>query len=267
MKPVTRHVIATTLVLFVGAIAAFAIFVWSGVYNVAADEPHTAPVLALLTTMRERSMETRAEKIQVPDLNDPAQIVNGAGNYQAMCEGCHLAPGMDASEISKGLYPTPPNLSKEKVEPEHAYWAIKHGIKASGMPAWGKSMDEQSIWSLTAFLQKLPTLDEAQYRAMVEGSGGHSHGGGSMGGMDSHGDGRAGHHHEGEARHHDAGEAGHHDSKSEVEHHDEAAPGHHPDEPSSTTNAAEPAAAASSPTATSHTHADGTRHQHKNKSK
>ena len=112
MKPVTRHVLATTLVLFIGAVAAAALFVWSGVYNVAADDPHTAPVYTLLSTLRERSMAVRAEKIEVPDLSDPAQIVKGAGNYQAMCMGCHLAPGMDQSEISKGLYPTPPNLSK-----------------------------------------------------------------------------------------------------------------------------------------------------------
>ena len=178
MKPVVKHVVLTSVVLIAGAVAAFALFVWSGVYDVAADDPHTAPVHALLATMVERSMEARAAKIKVPDLSDPAQITKGAGNYAAMCVGCHLAPGMDESEISKGLYPTPPNLAKEAVEPEHAFWAIKHGIKASGMPAWGKSMDEASMWSLTAFLQKLPKLDEAQYHAMVEQSGGHSHGGG-----------------------------------------------------------------------------------------
>ena len=249
MKPVTKHVLATTLVLFVGAIAALAIFVWSGVYNVAADEPHTAPVYALLATLRERSMETRAEKIKVPDLNDPADVQKGAGNYAAMCVGCHLAPGMEHSEISRGLYPTPPNLSKERVEPEHAFWAIKHGIKASGMPAWGKSLDEQSMWSLTAFLQKLPALDEVEYRTMVEASGGHSHGGGSMGGMDSQGGGRA----------------GHHDDKPQAGHRDEAKPGHQDGESPARMPSARPAPAASAPKATSHTHADGKQHEHKSK--
>ena len=259
MKPVTQHVLATTLVLFVGAIAAFAIFVWSGVYSVAADEPHSAPVYALLGTMRERSMETRAEKIKVPDLSDPAEVRKGAGNYAAMCVGCHLAPGMEESEISRGLYPTPPNLSMEKVEPEHAFWAIKHGIKASGMPAWGKSLDEPSMWSLTAFLQKLPTLDKTQYRTMVEASGGHSHSGGSMGGMDPQGEGQAGHHDEGK------GEAGHHDDKGEAGHHDEGKPGHHDGESPASMQSAKPAPAASAPKATSHTHADGKQHEHKSK--
>lgn len=55
---------------------------------------------------------------------------------------------------------------------------IKHGIKASGMPAWGGSMDDEFIWNMSAFLQKLPTLDKAGYQALVASSDGHSHGGG-----------------------------------------------------------------------------------------
>ena len=55
------------------------------------------------------------------------------------------------------------------------------GIKASGMPAWGKSMDDEYIWNMAAFLQALPGLDAVQYRALVAASGGHAHGGGESG--------------------------------------------------------------------------------------
>lgn len=255
MKPVTKHVVLTTFVLLAGAVAAFAIFVWSGVYNIAADDPHTAPVHTLLATLRERSMETRAEKIKVPDLSDHAQIVKGAGNYAAMCAGCHLAPGVDESEISKGLYPTPPNLTKEKVEPEHAFWAIKHGIKASGMPAWGKSMDEASMWSLTAFLQALPKLDATQYDEMVDSSGGHSHGdGGSEPGAHPHVEGA------GQEPHHDSVTADHHDAAETSDHHgDEHAEVHGPASHDAASGAN---AEAKKKTARSHTHADGKQHEH-----
>ena len=40
MKPFMKHAIATTLLLAVVLVAAFAIFVQSGVYNFAADAPH-----------------------------------------------------------------------------------------------------------------------------------------------------------------------------------------------------------------------------------
>ena len=143
-----------------------------------ADDPHTAPVTFLLGSLRERSIEARANKLQVPDLRDAARIVQGAGNYDAMCAGCHLAPGVAETELSKGLYPQPPNLSKEKVAVAAAFWVIKHGIKASGMPAWGKSMSDEYVWNLAAFLQELPKLDEKRYRELIAQSSGHSHGGG-----------------------------------------------------------------------------------------
>ncbi len=156
-------------------------FVWSGIYNIAADDAHTRPVHALLETLRERSIDARISDGKPPfDLSDPERIRQGAGNYNAMCMGCHLAPGMDETELSLGLYPAPPALAKVRVDADEAFWIIKHGIKASGMPAWGKSMDDEYIWNMAAFVQQLPGMDAAEYEAMVASSGGHDHGGGEM---------------------------------------------------------------------------------------
>ncbi len=92
-----------------------------------------------------------------------------------MCAQCHLAPGVVRTEMSKGLYPVPPNLSQQKFEAARAFWVIKHGVKASGMPAWGKSMSDDDIWDIAAFLQELPKMDKASYQDMVANSKGHSH--------------------------------------------------------------------------------------------
>lgn len=163
------------LALVAGAVA----FVRAGIYNVGADDPHLPVTYALLEQLREASIHARASKLEVPeDLMSPARVIQGAGNYDAMCTQCHLAPGMQPTEISRGLYPTPPNLTRETVGAAEAFWVIKHGIKASGMPAWGGSMDDEYIWNMAAFIQQLPNLDVAGYRAMVAQSGGHSHGGG-----------------------------------------------------------------------------------------
>lgn len=194
MPFVTRKSLLTLGVLSGVALLAAAGFVWSGIYNIGADDQHTRPVYALMETMRDRSIKARASKLTVPNLKGPARISQGAGNYNAMCMGCHLAPGMEETELSKGLYPAPPNLTKETVDAAEAFWVIKHGIKASGMPAWGKSMDDAYIWNMAAFLQQLPTLNAEQYQTLVAGSGGHSHGGGETkphghaeGGADDHG--------------------------------------------------------------------------------
>ncbi|HEY1141414.1 MAG TPA: cytochrome c, partial [Lysobacter sp.] len=161
-------------------------------------------------------------KLKVPDLQDPARIAHGAGNYDAMSTGCHLKPGAEPTELSKGLYPAPPNLSQQTVAAAEAFWAIKHGVKASGMPAWGKSMDDAYIWNMVAFLQQLPKLDAVQYQALVARSGGHSHGGGESGGH-SHAEG-AGDAHEEMEHEHAEGTAPHADAakaSAEPEAHDE----------------------------------------------
>ncbi|WP_244859103.1 c-type cytochrome [Shewanella dokdonensis] len=44
---------------------------------------------------------------------------------------------------------------------------IKHGVKMSAMPAWGFSHDDPTIWSMVAFLMKLPDLSPAQYQELV----------------------------------------------------------------------------------------------------
>ncbi len=77
-----------------------------------------------------------------------------------------------------GLYPAPPDLTShnEAHDEEHGgfeaaarrqFWIIKHGIKASGMPAWGLTHDDQRIWAMVAFLQKLPELSEMQYQILT----------------------------------------------------------------------------------------------------
>lgn len=184
---IKHHSITIAVVLGVLAIGAGA-FVYSGIYNIGADDHHTKPVFAVMQTLRENSIHARSKDIVVPDLNDPQLILKGAGQYAAMCTQCHLKPGMKDSEIRPGLYPQPPNLSQVRVEPKEAFWVIKHGIKMSAMPAWGGSHDDPTMWSMVAFLQKLPDMTPAQYKDMVarapadhdmdmDGEGGHSHGG------------------------------------------------------------------------------------------
>ena len=170
---------AVLLVVLLGILGG-AGFIYSGVYNIAADEPHSPMVFQLMETVRQTSIAAHAKDIQVPPLDDPKLIAEGAEHYSGMCTGCHLAPGMTDSEIRPGLYPQPPNLSQHlHVSPAEMFWTIKHGIKMSAMPAWGATHDDAAIWGVVAFLQKLPELTPEQY-AQLTGSAakteeGHAH--------------------------------------------------------------------------------------------
>jgi mono/diheme cytochrome c family protein len=171
-------------VLGLGAVTVIGLL-QAGAIDMAADKPHSPAVHRLIEWAREQSIARRAADIVPPvDLSDAGRIRRGTGNYDAMCASCHLSPGIEDSEIRKGLYPTPPNLSKPANAADsdrtdaRRFWIIKHGIKASGMPAWSKGgMEDEAIWDLTAFLKIMPSLSPEEYRRQVEASGGHTHGG------------------------------------------------------------------------------------------
>lgn len=160
--------VKTIVSIIVLAIIATSVFVWSGFYNIGADAPHWSVTYSVLTVARNRSITVHASGIEVPDLDDPQLVAMGAGHYSEMCTGCHLAPGMDSSELREGLYPRPPVLYKSGIkDPAKAFWIIKHGIKMTAMPAWGASHSDQAIWTIVAFLKKLPELSPAQYKTMT----------------------------------------------------------------------------------------------------
>jgi mono/diheme cytochrome c family protein len=159
-------IVAATLALMaIGAV----VFIGSGIYNIGADDHHTRIVLAVITQLRERSIDARARRITVPELKDGSRVTGGASHYAALCVACHLAPGVTKSDLRPGLYPHPPNLAQEDVlDARKAFWIIKHGIKMSAMPAWGKSLNDEAIWDIVSFVRKMPAMTPEQYQALLQ---------------------------------------------------------------------------------------------------
>ncbi len=185
MKPLALLLIAAAASGLAGAA-----YIHFGGFNIAADEPHSTPVHWLAGIVRDRSIAVHAKGIIAPDLNNPDLLASGGADYHEMCSGCHLQPGVKASEISDGLYPKPPNLALAQAfdsKPEEMFWAIKHGIKMSGMPAWGQTHDDARMWAMVAFIQQLPRLTPVQYQILTTRAEGDD---GDMPGMEH------GHHHD-----------------------------------------------------------------------
>ena len=166
-----RHLPSTGFVVIaLITIAAFGgIFIFAGVYNIGADAPHSSAVYGLLQEFREKAIAHHARNIAVPkDLSEPNRIEAGAGLYQEMCTGCHLGPGVERSELSQGLYPPAPDLAKtDDRSPAQQFWIIKHGVKLSAMPAWGKTHNDELIWDMVAFIRQLPKMSPEQYKAAI----------------------------------------------------------------------------------------------------
>jgi len=165
------------LILLIVILLGGALFIWSGVYNIAATDKHWVITNELIEILRERSIEVRAEDIVVPDnLEDPARIATGATNYEEMCSSCHLAPGVKSTELYEGLYPQPPVFYNSKHgahDEKDNFWVIKNGLKLTGMPAWGGSHSDDEIWALVAFINQLDAMSTEDYQTMTAGGEGH----------------------------------------------------------------------------------------------
>ena len=158
----TGLVVAVTLAAL--AIGGGAVFIGSGIYDIGADDHHTKIVLAVIEKLREHSIEARTRSLEVHPVSDPARIAAGGQRYAVLCVTCHLAPGVTKSDLRPGLYPHPPDLAQEETQGEQrAFWIIKHGIKMSAMPAWGKTLDDAAIWDLVAFVRRLPEMSPETY--------------------------------------------------------------------------------------------------------
>ena len=157
--------LAATLVLFAfGA----TVFVGSGVYDIGADDHHTKLTLRLIELLRDRSIEVRSQSIELRYVDAAERISAGAKGYASLCAGCHLAPGETKSPVRTGLYPHPPNLAQEEVsDGRRAFWIVKHGIKMSAMPAWGKTLDDAAIWDIVSFVHKMPDMNADRYRQLT----------------------------------------------------------------------------------------------------
>ena len=171
MVDLRRHLPSTAfvVVLLLVIAATAGAFIYTGVYNIGADAPHSRLVYDLLQELREKAIARGARDITVPgDLNDPKRIAAGAGLYSEMCTGCHLGPGIEPSEMSQGLYPAAPQLARDDdLSQAEQFWVIKHGVKLTAMPAWGKTHSDELIWDMVAFIRQLPKLSPEQYKKLV----------------------------------------------------------------------------------------------------
>ena len=170
MKPAIRNgIIGGVLTVVILAAGGWAVS-YIGLYNVAADDPHWPFVRTFLGSTMDHSVASRDGDIVVPDLKDAKMIAAGAAEYDQLCTACHLAPGMEENKLRAGLYPKPPSFARRRRpgNPQEQFWIIKHGIKMTGMPAWGVSYPDSDMWNIVAFFQTMPNMKPDAYKALVQ---------------------------------------------------------------------------------------------------
>jgi mono/diheme cytochrome c family protein len=145
-----------------------AVFFFGGFYSVAGTAEDPAVVTWALTQVRTASIDSHAHDQPPASINDPASVQAGAKAFATHgCTSCHGGPGVSWAKFSEGLHPDPPDL-KDVVDhrtPAQLFWVVRNGINMTGMPSFALAgVKDDEIWSIVAFLKKLPGVSEADYK-------------------------------------------------------------------------------------------------------
>jgi len=123
----------------------------------------------VLETAMRQSVRLRARDIREPPLADETMALRGAGCFRDKCVQCHGAPGVAPGEPGRSMQPLPGPLvdARRHWRARELYWVTRHGLRMSGMPAWEFRLQDEELWELVAFMQRLPDLNAGQYADWV----------------------------------------------------------------------------------------------------
>ena len=126
----------------------------------ALDEPGRLET-RVATAMKHVLVHRQASKHASPrpaDLASRAAV--GGMQFRGNCAGCHGFDGRTPSELGRSMYPRASDLGSAPVQQwsdEELFWIVKHGIRLTGMPGFGRNMSDDEIWPLVAYIRTLRT--------------------------------------------------------------------------------------------------------------
>jgi mono/diheme cytochrome c family protein len=161
MAKFVAGIIFTLLVILIGGY----FFVKGGYLDFRADEAASGPERHLAMAAMDESTERHAPDVKNPVPNTPENLVAGATLYMNHCAGCHGVPSNPDSQFAHSFNPPVPRFFKEAPDmPENQnYYIIAHGVRWTGMPAWGRTLNDTQMWQVVTFLSNIEKLPpEAQ---------------------------------------------------------------------------------------------------------
>jgi mono/diheme cytochrome c family protein len=160
MRALLRALLVLVVALLVGAgLAAFSIA--SRGLSTRTDPSWIEAALA-------RTMRSWATPSTMRDTKNPVQpsdevMDEALAHFADHCAGCHGNDGSGQTEVGRSFYPPAPDMraaTTQDLTDGEIFSIIEHGIRLTGMPAWGTGTPEgeHQSWALVHFIRRLPSL-------------------------------------------------------------------------------------------------------------
>lgn len=159
MRTFIAGVIVTVVVLFAVAL----VIAQFGFLPTNADATPPNFETHIASNALDAAMERHAPRTKNPFPENDDNLIAGMKVYTMNCAVCHGTMDYKPSVLEHSLYPPPPQVLLDPLDdPEwHIYYAIRTGVRYTGMPAWSKALSDQDMWNVTAFLTHLEELPPA----------------------------------------------------------------------------------------------------------
>ena len=152
-------VIITLVVLFAVAL----VIAQLGFLPTSADATPPSYEQRIAMSALDASMERHAPRVANPIPATDQNLIDGIKIYNTNCALCHGTLDLKPTILEHSLYPPPPQLLLDPLDdPEwHIYYAIRTGVRYTGMPAWNRALTDQDMWKVTALLARVEKLPPA----------------------------------------------------------------------------------------------------------
>lgn len=125
---------------------------------------------AVAGRLRAFAVPSEYAELSNPVLMNEESVRNGMAHFADHCAQCHANDGTGA-EMGKDMFPPAPDLtasSTQELGDGTLFYVIEHGVRFTGMPAFGTDTleGEESSWHLVNFIRHLPELTAAEIAEM-----------------------------------------------------------------------------------------------------
>lgn len=127
--------------------------------------------VAVAGRLRALAVPSDYARLRNPVLLNDESIANGLAHFADHCAQCHGNDG-SGGEMGRDMFPPTPDLkasSTQSLSDGTLFYVIEHGVRFTGMPAFGTDTleGEESSWHLVNFIRHLPKLTPEQLDEMA----------------------------------------------------------------------------------------------------
>jgi mono/diheme cytochrome c family protein len=128
-----------------------------GLIPINADATPSSLEQRLFPTVVRAAVAREARSQPNTDSATDDEIRAGGEIYKAMCVQCHGQLNGRPSVLGASFYPPAPQLPGHSSSYTGAelFWVVKHGIRNTSMPAWGRLLSDRDIGQVVAFVKTL----------------------------------------------------------------------------------------------------------------